>query len=244
MSESAVTESESSQQPEVLVNIWFDVRCPWCFLGKRRFERAVEQFSAIHPDIPVTVSHHSFELAPGIPERFNGGEAEYLLHYEGVPLEQSAQALPALQKLAASEGVELRFDELIEVNTRKAHRVFQYGQSVGKGEELLERLFVAYFSECRDLADPEVLADLASELGLDREVAFAAASGAAGTDRWDEAVEADDVRGRMLGASGVPFSLFNAKYRVSGAQSAEVFAQALETLIEREFGVAGGNSGA
>lgn len=233
-------ESKAGQapRPEVRANIWFDVRCPWCFLAKRRFERAVSMFTATHPEIPVTVSHHSFELAPGMPDRFAGGEAEYLLRYEGVPLEQSAKQLPALRELAASEGIDLRFDELREVNTRRAHRVFQLGRAKNRGEAMLDRLFVAYFSECRDLADPEVLADLAVEVGLDRDAALAAATGEGAGEGLDEAVEADDVRGRMLGATGVPFSFFNGKYRVSGAQTAEVFAQALDVLVEREFGVA------
>src|SRR5690606_17703554 len=108
MSESTQTsapESTERKDPAIHVDVWFDVRCPWCFLGKRRFEKSIELFHETHPDVPVTVEHHSFELAPGIPERFEGGEAEYLLKYEGVPLEQSSKMLPALQELAASEGV-------------------------------------------------------------------------------------------------------------------------------------------
>jgi len=136
--------------------------------------------------------------------------------------------------VAASEGLELRFDELQQVNTRRAHRVFQLAQARGVGEALLDRFFVAYFSECRDMADPEVLADLAAEVGLDRAEALAPADPQAGA-HWDEAVSADDVRGRMLGANGVPFALINAKYRVSGAQSAEVFAGALREVVRREF---------
>lgn len=228
-------ESTATRSPAILVNVWFDLRCPWCFLGKRRLERAVELFREDRPEIPVTISHHSFELAPGIPERFEGTEADYLLRYEGTPLEQSQRLLPELRRLAASEGVELRFDELHLVNTRRAHRVFQYGQTQGLGEELLERLFTAYFSECRDMADPQTLAGLAAEVGLDRAHALAAAESDYG-DHWDEAVEADHVRAQMLGAAGVPFALINAKYRVSGAQSPEIFAGALREVARREFG--------
>lgn len=243
-----MSEPAATHDPSIRVEVWFDVRCPWCFLGKRRLERAIEVFEADEPGIPVTVTHHSFELAPGIPERFDGSEAEYLLRYEGVPLEQSARTLPALRELAAAESVVLRFDGLIEVNTRRAHRVFQLARERGLGEEVLERLFAAYFTECRDLADPEILAALAAESGLDREEALLAAGGssrargaaeieraAAEAARWDRAVEKDDVRARMLGASGVPYSLVNAKYSISGAQTPEVFAAALREVARRDF---------
>lgn len=224
----------SVQDPEILVDVWFDVRCPWCFLGKRRFEHAAQLFAKDHPDIPVTVSHHSFELAPSIPDRFDGTEAEYLQRYEGAPLEQSKRMIPELQKLAAVEGVQLRFEDLRLVNTRRSHRVFQLAQHQGLGEQMLDRLFAGYFSECLDLADSEVLAKLAVEVGLDHEQAFDAAEDGF-ESRWDEAVSADHARGQMLGASGVPFSLFNGKYRVSGAQSAVVFAEALREVVRREF---------
>lgn len=214
------------------VSVWFDVRCPWCFLGKRRIERAIALFHEQHPDIPVAVTHHSFELAPGIPERFEGGEAEYLLRYEGVPLEQSARTLPALEQLAADEGVLIRFDDLIEVNTRRSHRVFQYGQAAGVGEELLDRLFVGYFSEALDLSRPEVLARLAADVGLDYDDALAAAH----SDEHDDTIRHEHARAQMLGGSGVPFSLINAKYAVSGALSDTAFATAFSEIVRREFG--------
>lgn len=229
-----MSDAASAQLPAILVDVWFDMRCPWCFLGKRRLERAVDLFAEDHPDIPVTVAHHSFELAPGIPDRFDGTEADYLQRYEGAPLEQSKRMLPELQKLAASEGVQLRFDELQLVNTRRAHRVYQLGQYRGVGEALLDRLFTAYFEECQDLSDSETLADLAAEVGVDRAEALDAAEHAF-ESRWDEAVSADHVRGEMLGASGVPFSLINGKYRVPGAQTDEVFAEALREVVRREF---------
>lgn len=214
------------------VSVWFDVRCPWCFLGKRRIERAIELFHEQYPDIQVLVTHHSFELAPGIPERFDGGEAEYLLRYEGVPLEQSARTLPALEQLAADEGVGIHFDDLIEVNTRRSHRVFQYGQMAGVGEALLDRLFVGYFSEALDLSQPEVLARLAAEVGLDYDAALEAAS----SDEHDDTIRHEHARAQMLGGSGVPFSLINAKYAVAGALSDTAFSTVFAEVVRREFG--------
>jgi len=227
----------ASTSASITVEVWFDVRCPWCYVGKRRLERAVELFHVEEPGVPVTIRHHSFELAPGIPERFDGGEAEYLLTYEGVPLEQSKKALPALRALAESEGVILRFDDLREVNTRRAHRVFQVGERAGLGEELLEHLFHAYFTECQDLADTETLVRIAAAAGLDSredQSAVRVAADEADDGEWNRAVSKDHVRGEMLGATGVPFAFVNGKYRVSGAQSAEVLAAAFRKLVELE----------
>lgn len=213
--------------PTIRFDVWFDVRCPWCYLGTQRLGRAIELFAQEQPGIAVTATHHSFELAPDIPDRFDGSEADYLLRYEGVPLEHSARALPALRELAAAEGIDLRFDNLREVNTRRAHRVFQHARAEGFGEAILERLFRAYFTECRDLADPDTLAALAAEVGLDESAAREVADS---SPEWDARVEADHVRGQMLGATGVPFSLVNAKYRVFGAHPVEVLLQALRTV--------------
>lgn len=226
MSSSATTETALS------VSVWFDVRCPWCFLGKRRLERAITMFHEVAPAVPVTVTHHSFELAPGIPARFEVGEAEYLLRYEGVPLWQSARTLPALERLAASEGVTLKFDELIEVNTRLSHRLFQFGRAEGAGEQLLDRLFVAYFEETLDLSRPEVLANLGADVGLDR----AASLDATTSSIWDTTIRHEHARAEMLGGSGVPFSLINAKYTISGAVSDSAFSAAFTEIVRREFG--------
>ena len=218
----------------ILIEIWFDVRCPWCYIGKQRVEAAALRFATEHPGMAVEIDHHSFELAPAIEERFDGTEAEYLQKYEGAPLEHSKRMLSELQRLGASEGLELRFDELRLVNTHRAHQLFQWGRSLGAGERLLDRLFTAYFSECRDMADPEVLADLAAEVGLDREQALAAVHPEAG-GHWDETVYRDHIRAARLGAQGVPFALVNAKYRVSGAYSAESWAGALAEVVRRDF---------
>ncbi len=223
----------AAQEPAINISVWFDVRCPWCYLGKRRLERAIELFEQRIPGVPVAVRHHSFELAPGIADRFDGGEAEYLLKYEGVPLEQSARTLPALEKLAASEGVEIRFEALKHVNTRKAHRVYQYAQDEGLGEEFLERAFAGYFAESRDLSSADTLVEFAATVGLDTGKAREAAE----SDAWDPAIKRDHVRAQMLGSGGVPFALVNAKYSISGAQEAEIVAAALETVAEREFGI-------
>lgn len=224
---------QSAAQPALHISVWFDVRCPWCFLGKRRLERALEAFAGTHPEIPVSVEHHSYELAPAIPDRFEGGEGEYLLRYEGMPLEQSARQLPALEALAQSEGVDLSFGHLQHGNTRRAHRVFQLGKQQGKGEELLEELFTGYFSEGRDMSNPNVLADIAGRVGLAGEEVREAAD----SEHWDAVIKRDHVRAEMLGSRGVPFMLINAKYAVPGAREPEVLIGAFDAVVNRDFGI-------
>lgn len=215
----------------IVADVWFDTRCPWCFIGKRRFERAIEVFAAAHPAVPVSVRHRSFELAPDIPERFDGTEVEYMHRYEGVPLERGALMLPEIERIAADEGVPIRFDGLPLVNTRRAHRVFQYGAEQGAGEEVLERLFVGYFGEHRDLADPAVLGALAAEAGLDA----AGAAAAAADEKRDRTIKNEWRRAQMLGMAGVPFFLLNSRYSIRGAVSAEQFAPVLEAVLARDF---------
>lgn len=236
----------------ITADVWFDVGCPWCFIGKRRFERAIELFGQDHPGVAVEVDHRSFQLAPSLPERFHGTVAEYLQSYEGVPIAHVQQRLSNVRDIAASEGIELRFDDLQLVNTRRAHRVFQFGRAHGVGEELLDRLFTAYFSECRDLNDPDVLAGLAAEVGLDHAAARAAAStpgvgddgATVGAAHWDEAVSLDCASAQTLGSTGVPFTVFDGKYRAGGAQSPEVFAEALDRVLElRHADVPAGRGG-
>lgn len=223
----------TAKKPELNMSVWFDVRCPWCFLGKRRLEVAIERFASKFPDVPVLVEHHSFELAPSMPDRFEGDESEYLLRYEGVPLNLSARQLPALEELAQAEGVDLAFGHLKHGNTRRAHRVFQYGKHGGLGEETLEALFRGFFSEGLDMSEPETLGALAASAGLDE----VAARDAAESEEWDDAIRRDHVRAQMLGSNGVPFALINAKYSVSGAREPEILESAFEKVLERDFGI-------
>lgn len=215
--------------PGIAADVWFDTRCPWCFIGKRRFERAVAGFRADHPGVPVTVRHRSFELAPGIADRYSGTEGDYLRQYEGVPDDHSARMLPELERFAAEAGIEMRFDGLPLVNTRRAHRVFQLGAARGIGEEVLERLFVGYFAEHRDLADPDTLGALAAEAGLDAADARAAAE----DPEWDAVIDLEQRRARMLGIQGTPYYLLNARFAIPGATGEPEFRRALETVLVR-----------
>ncbi len=216
-------------QAGITADVWFDTRCPWCFIGKRRFERAVTRFRTAHPEVPVAVRHRSFELAPGIADRYAGSEADYLRQYEGVPQDHADRLLPELERLAAESGIEMRFDGLPLVNTRRAHRVFQLGAARGIGEQVLDRLFVGYFAEHRDLSDPAVLGALAAEAGLDASDARAAAEDPA----WDAVIDLEQRRAGMLGIQATPYYLLNARYAIPGATGEAEFERALGTVLAK-----------
>ena len=222
--------SDDAAESNISVDAWFDARCPWCYIGKVRLDRAVSRFHAKHPDTLVEIRHRSFFLAPQMPARYAGGEAEYLHEFEGVPMEQARRTPAVLEKVAASDEIALSFDGLRLGNTRPAHRVFQFASANGAGEAFLERLFKAYFVEHEDLASPEVLGAIAEAAGLDR----AAGARAATDETWDAVMTREWRRAQMLGATGVPYFLFNATYEIRGAIDTDGFETALERIVELE----------
>ncbi|MBK0418469.1 DsbA family oxidoreductase [Leucobacter sp. CSA1] len=213
---------------KIRVDIWSDIACPWCYIGKHRFEQGVSVFAEQHPDVEIEVESHSYELAPDTPEGFSGGEVDFLVKHKGMPRERVEEMLAEMTRLGASDGIGFRFDALRHVNTRRAHRLLHLAKAEGRQAEVQERLFAAYFAEGEDLSDPETLAALAAEAGLDREAARAALD----DESLGDAVDADITRARMLGVSGVPFFLFDQKYAVPGAQPADTFADVLGQVLQ------------
>jgi predicted DsbA family dithiol-disulfide isomerase len=201
------------------VDIWSDVQCPWCYIGKRKFEAGVAAFGR-----PVEVEYHSFELAPDTPVDFDGSPVDYLSQRKGLPVEQVHQMLDNVTNIAAEVGLDYRFDQVHQTNTRKAHEVLHYAKARGKQTEMKEALLKAYFVDGGHVGDLEQLADLAAGIGLDRaDVLHSIQEG-----DYASAVEADVQQAIAYGIQGVPFYVIDGKYGVSGAQPAEVFAQALE----------------
>ncbi|GAA1482245.1 protein disulfide isomerase FrnE [Gordonia sinesedis] len=207
----------------ISVDVWSDIACPWCYIGKRRFEEGLRRFG--DPDA-VHLTYHSFELAPDTPTDFAGSEVDFLADYKGIPAEQVQQMLTQVAGLAESEGLTYDFDALKHTNTLKAHELLHFAKSKDAQLNLAERLFAAYFSEGRHLGSIDELADLAADVGLDRdEAAEALRSG-----EFADAVAADIAQARAYGISGVPFYVIDGRYGVSGAQDPDVFADALRTV--------------
>lgn len=209
------------------VDIWSDIACPWCYIGKRRFEAGVAEFNRQNPEIDIEVESHSFELAPDTPDNYEGSEIDFLTKHKGMPRDQVEQMLEQMTKMAELEGIEFNFDKLRHANTSRAHRVLHLAKSQGLQAEMQDRLFRAYFSEGRQVSDVETLAELGEEVGLDADEVRDAYN----DETFEDAVERDITRARMLGVNGVPYFLFEEKYAVSGAQSADTFANVLEQVL-------------
>ncbi|MBE7159945.1 MAG: DsbA family oxidoreductase [Williamsia herbipolensis] len=213
----------------VTVDIWSDIACPWCYLGKRRFEAGLAQFDG-RDDVVVT--YHSFELAPDTPVDFDGSEIDFLVQHKGLPAAQVRQMLAQMTETGAQDGVRYDFDALRHTNTRKAHEVLHLAKADGVQRQVAARLFAAYFTEGRHLGRDDELADLAAEVGLDRdEVLIALEEGT-----YADAVTADIEQARAYGITGVPFFVLDGRYGISGAQAPETFTSALEQVRDERDG--------
>ncbi len=207
------------------VEIWSDVVCPWCYIGKRRFESAVASFG--HPD-EVEVTYRSFELDPGAPEQRTGSHAEHLASKYGMTTAQAEQAGEQMTERAAADGLEFRFDLMRGGNTFDAHRVLHLASEHGLQPEMKERLMRATFTEGLPIADKPTLVRLATEVGLPAAEAQAVVDG----DDFSDAVRADEQQAARYGISGVPFFVADGKYAVSGAQPPEVLLQLLQRAYD------------
>jgi predicted DsbA family dithiol-disulfide isomerase len=202
------------------VDVWSDVVCPWCYVGKRRLESALARFE--HRD-EVEVVWRSFELDPAAPRQRDVSPAEHLARKYGMTEEQVAASWARLTALAAAEGVEFHLDRTRGGSSFDAHRLIHLGVEHGLQDEVKERFLRAYFTESLPIGEPEVLDRLAIEAGLPPdEVADVLA-----TDRFAAEVREDEHRARLHGISGVPFFAIDERYGVSGAQSVELLLEAL-----------------
>ena len=203
------------------VEIWSDVACPWCYIGKRRFESALAHFE--HRD-QVEVTWRSYQLDPAAPRDPGQTVSEILAQKYGVGLSQAAAMNERVSAIAAQEGLEYHLERAKYGNTFDAHRLIHLAATHGLQQEAEERLFKAYFSEGRALGDAETLVQLISDIGIDADETRAVL----GSDAYADEVRADEQRARAFGVSGVPFFAVDERYGVSGAQPAEVFGEVLE----------------
>jgi len=208
------------------VEIWSDVMCPFCYIGKKHFEAALAQLDFKDQ---INVTWKSFQLDPTLPTAgTDTSTAEYLEKRKGLPRAQIDAMLAHLKQSGAQAGITFNQDKAIPANTFRAHRLIHFAQQQGKGNEMEEALFQAHFTDGKNVGDPEVLAALAESIGLDKkEVLDFLQTGAA-----TEAVNKDIQEAQQLGISGVPFFVLDRKYAVSGAQPVESFVAALTQTYE------------
>src|SRR4051812_13646719 len=206
------------------IEIWSDVVCPWCYVGKRRLEKALAGFE--HGE-DVEVVYRSFELDPSAPRHGTERTTEVLARKYGRSEPEMRQMQQQLVDLAAEEGLAFRLFDNLHTNTVDAHRLLHLALETGGPalqRELKEALLAAYFLRAENVGDHDVLARVATEVGLDE----AAVRRTLSSDEYAAQVQADVDQARAYGATGVPFFVVDSRYGVSGAQPVEVFADVLE----------------
>ena len=203
------------------IEIWSDIACPWCYVGKRRFERALDRFA--HKD-DVEVLWRSFELDPSAPATREESQTELLASKYGVPVAQAEAMNARMTDAAKGEGLDFHFDRVKLGNTFDAHRLVHLAHESGKQDAMKERLMRAYFTEGEAIGTRPVLERLAAEVGLDADRVQETLAG----DAYTGDVRADEMRARKLGITGVPFFVLDGRYGVSGAQSPELLLEALQ----------------
>jgi len=206
----------------VNVEIWSDIACPWCYVGKRRFEAALAAFE--HRD-DVEVTWRSFELDPQAPAERGGQRAEHLAAKYGSSLEQARAMQDGMAEVAAQDGLELRFDRARDGSTFDAHRLLHLAEAHGAQDAMKERLMRAHFTEGELMADPATLERLAAEVGLPAEEVRDVLGG----DRYAAEVREDERTAGALGISAVPFFVVDRALGAAGAQPPEV----LEGLLRQ-----------
>lgn len=205
------------------VDVWSDIMCPFCYIGKRHYEEAIKQFS--HRD-QIEIVWHSFQLDPSIPIQSNNHKNvfEYLAERKGISLEQSLKMHESVLQMAKNAGLEFNLDKAIVANSLNAHRLIQYAKTKGLGDEVEENLFIAYFVEGKDLGNPDILVEIGKSIGLtEMDVQEALTN-----DDYSYSVNQDVHEAQNLGIRGVPYFIFNRKYAISGAQPVETFLQTME----------------
>ncbi|WP_302622195.1 DsbA family oxidoreductase [Brevibacillus laterosporus] len=208
--------------PRMKVEVWSDFACPFCYIGKQQIEAALDKFA--HKD-DVEVVFRSFELDPKAQRDVDYDVHDMLVAKYGMSRDQAIAMNENLSSKAKEVGLTFQFDTLILTNTFDAHRLAKYAFKQGKMNPMTQELFQAYFTDSRHLGDHETLVELAVKVGLDRDEALKVLA----DDDYSVDVRSDEEEASRLGVSGVPFFVIDRKYAVSGAQSTDMFLNALQT---------------
>lgn len=207
----------------IKVDIWSDVQCPWCYIGKRKFEAAVESLAG---SVDVEVEYHSFELAPDTPVDYEGTPEQYLAERKGLPEDTVRQMIERVRGIAAGVGLDYDYEHMHQTNTVIAHELLHYAKAHGRQLDMKEALLKAYFIDGGHVGRIDDLADLAAGIGLDRADVVAALE----SHRYLPDVKADMAQAQAYGINGVPFFVFDGQYGVSGAQESATFASVLQQV--------------
>ncbi|MBS1524499.1 MAG: DsbA family oxidoreductase [Bacteroidetes bacterium] len=203
------------------VEIWSDVMCPFCYIGKRRFEKAMDEFGQKDE---IEVEWKSFQLNPYMKTDPSININQYLAEVKGITVDHARQLNDYVTSMAAEAGLKYDFDKAIVANSFNAHRLGHLAKKHGLGDAMEEALFRAYFTEGKNTDDKQVLADIGESIGLDRNEIMQTLE----SDNFADDVKHDIAEAQHLGIQGVPFFVVNNKYGISGAQEVPVFSRTLE----------------
>lgn len=206
--------------------IWSDIVCPFCYIGKRNFEKGLEKFA--HKD-DVEVEWKSYQLDPTAPKTPNGKSyAQILSDKYGWSLEHAQQNIDNMTNMAKDAGLDYQLNHIKRLNTFELHKIIQYAKTKNLGNEIEEVFFKAYFIDALDLSKREVLIELLAQIGLTEIEMDEALS----NKIYEDAVHADIQEAQQIGVQGVPFFVFNKRYAISGAQAPEGFLETLEVAFK------------
>ena len=209
------------------IEVWSDFACPFCYIGKKRFEKALNAFE--HKN-QVEVVYNAYQLNPNAPKVMHGTAYQSFAKGHGTTPEQAKQKFAMFTENAKTVGLEYRYDIIQMTNSFDAHRVAKYANTVGLEAEITDRFMKAYFTEGKNLADFDTLTKLSVEIGLDEKEV----KNVLEKDKYSDLVKQQMSEGRQVGVRGVPFFVLNRKYGVSGAQQQEYFEQVLSQLWQEE----------
>lgn len=204
------------------VEIWSDIMCPFCYMGKRKFENALQQFA--HKN-EIEIKWRSFQLDPQLRNENGTNIHQYLAERKNLSVEKARNMNAQVTVIAKEVGLNFEMDKAVPANTFDAHRLTHLAGDHNLQDAAEERIFSAYFTEGKDIADSETLIQLGNEIGLSKD----AVKRMLDSDVYANEVRADESEAQQLNIRGVPFFVIDRKYAVSGAQSSEVFLQALQT---------------
>jgi len=213
----------SNENKKINIDVWSDIMCPFCYIGKRKLEKALAQFE--HKD-DVAITWHSFQLDPTIQYEPGRDFYQYLADRKGQSRDWSVKIHKQMEQNAKDEGLDYHFDKAVIANSFNAHRLIHMAKTKGLGDAAKEQLLKAYFTDGRNVDDMDTLVDIGASVGLDADEVRRALS----TDSFAQEVQADIATAGELGINGVPFFLFNQRYAISGAQPTELFLSGLRQL--------------
>jgi predicted DsbA family dithiol-disulfide isomerase len=206
------------------VKIWSDVRCPFCYIGKRKFEAALEQ---LQEKDKVKITWKSFQLDPTLETRADVNSIDYFVEAKGVSKEQARQMFSGATQMAKEVGLNFNLEDSVLANSFRAHKLIQMAKSKDLGDEIEEALFKAHFEDAKNIDNPEDLVEIAASIGMNA----AEVKQMLESDDFDYEVKQDEMEARNIGVTGVPFFVFDDRYAVSGAQPTEAFLQTLEKAM-------------